>query len=418
MLLYNILLTLALPWMWARLFWRARAEPEYAERMPERFGLLPRHLPKDAVWFHCVSAGETIGAAPMILKLRERLPDVPFLVTTTTPTGAARAKALLGDAVAHCYAPYDFPWAVERFLRQVRPRALVLVETELWPNLVTRTAAHAPVYLINARLSARSHAGYARVPRLMQSILGSLSGALCQYGDTAERLRDSGLPASRAQVTGSVKFDIDLPPVFSSDKGVWIAGSTHAPEEEIVLEAHGRLRQRFPELRLLLVPRHVSRAPAVLRMATRRGMSARLQSEPAMPGSAPADVVVGDVMGTLARLYGEADVAFLGGSLDDTGGHNPIEAAVHGVPMVMGPERRNFEEVCERFERAGCLHLARGAEELANAVGALVEDMRRRREEGAAARQVVMENAGATLRTVDALHGWLMEAGPHHSTRA
>lgn len=417
MLLYNILLTLALPWMWARLFWRARAEPEYAERMPERFGVLPRHLPKNAVWFHCVSAGETIGAAPMILKLRERLPEVPFVVTTTTPTGAARARALLGDAVAHCCAPYDFPWAVERFLRQVRPRALVLVETELWPNLVARTAARAPVYLVNARLSARSHDRYARVPRLMQRLLGGLSGALCQYEDTAERLCDLGLPAERAHVTGSVKFDIDLPPVSPGGSGVWIAGSTHAPEEEIVLGAHRRLRQRWRQLRLMLVPRHASRAPAVLRLATRRGMSARLQSESALPDSAPVDVLVGDVMGTLARLYGEADVAFLGGSLDDTGGHNPIEAATHGLPMVMGPERRNFEEVCERFEKAGCLHLARDAQELANVVGSLIEDANRRRDEGAAARQVVMENAGAMLRTVDALHRWLTETGASHLDR-
>lgn len=418
MLLYNVLLTLALPWMWARLFWRARTEPEYAERVPERFGVVPRHLPKGAVWFHCVSAGETIGAAPMILKLREQLPEVPFLVTTTTPTGAARARALLGDAVAHCCAPYDFPWAVERFLRHVRPRALVLVETELWPNLVARTAARAPVYLINARLSARSHDRYARVLRLMQRLLGSLSGALCQYEDTAERLCDLGLSAHRAHVTGSVKFDIDLPPVSSGERGVWIAGSTHAPEEEIVLDAHERLRQRFAGLRLMLVPRHASRAPAVLRMATRRGLSARLQSEPALPGSMPVDVLVGDVMGTLARLYGEADVAFLGGSLDDTGGHNPIEAAVHGVPMVMGPERRNFEEVCDRFERAGCLHLVRDAEDLAGTVAGLIGDADRRRDEGAAARQVVMENAGAMLRTVDALHGWLTEAASRSSTRA
>ncbi len=415
MFLYNVLLTLAMPWMWARLLWRARAEPEYAERMPERFALLPRHLPKHAVWFHCVSAGETIGVAPMILKLRERLPDTPFLVTTTTPAGAARAQALLGDAVAHCCAPYDFPWAVERFLRHLRPRALVLVETELWPNLVARTATHAPVYLVNARLSARSHARYARVPRLMQRMLGSLDGALCQYEDTAGRLCDLGLPARHAHVTGSVKFDIDLPPVSPRETGVWIAGSTHAPEEEIILEAHERLRQRFPELRLMLVPRHASRSPAVLRMATRRGLTAQLQSEPRPPGSAPVDVVVGDAMGTLARLYGEADVTFLGGSLDDTGGHNPIEAAVHGRPMVMGPQRRNFEEICRRFEQAGCLHLASDARKLAEVVAALIEDPSRRRDEGAAARQVVMENAGATRRTVNALHDWLTEADARNS---
>ena len=230
---------------------------------------------------------------------------------------------------------------------------------------------------------------------------------LCQYEDSAERFRDLGLPAARAHVTGSVKFDIDLPPVFAKDAGVWIAGSTHPPEEEIVLDAHQRLRSRFPHLRLLLVPRHVTRAPAVLRMATRRGLCARLQSS---TSEEPADVVVGDVMGTLRGLYGAADVAFLGGSLDATGGHNPIEAAVHGRPMVMGPQRRNFEEVCRRFEEAGCLHLARNAEELADAVAERIANPGRRQREGAAARQVVMDNAGATRRTVDALCGWLTAA--------
>ncbi len=404
MFLYNLLLTLALPWMWGRLWWKARAEPEYAARMPERFGILPSHLPKNAIWFHCVSAGETIGAAPMIRELHGRLPDVPILVTTMTPAGAARARALLGDAVAHCRAPYDFPWAVDRCLKQLRPRALVLVETELWPNLVVRTAAKAPVYLINARLSARSHARYAIVPRLIGRVLGNLSAVLCQYEDSAERFRDLGLPAPRAHVTGSVKFDVDLPPVFAKDSGVWIAGSTHPPEEEIVLDAHERLRSRFPHLRLLLVPRHATRAPQVLRMATRRGLSARLQSN---ASEEPVDVVVGDLMGTLGGLYGEADVAFLGGSLDDTGGHNPIEAAVHGRPMVMGPERRNFVEVCRRFEAAGCLHLAHNAEELADAVAECIANPGRRQREGAVARQVVMDNAGATQRTVDALRGWL-----------
>ena len=400
MFLYNLLLTLALPWMWARLWWKARAEREYAACMPERFGILPSHLPKHAIWFHCVSAGETIGAAPTIRELHSRRPDVPILVTTMTPAGAARARALLGDAAAHCRAPYDFPWAVDRCLKHLQPRALVLVETELWPNLVVRAAATAPVFVINARLSARSHARYALVPRLMRRVLGSLRAVFCQYEDSAERFRDLGLPTARAHVTGSVKFDIDLPPVVANASGTWIAGSTHPPEEEVVLDAHERLRTRFPHLRLLLVPRHVTRAPGVLRLARRRGLSARLQSS---ASEEPVDVVVGDVMGTLADLYGQADVAFLGGSLDDTGGHNPIEAAAAGRSMVMGPERRNFEEVCRRFEDAGCLHLASNAEELAAAIGERIGDPERRQREGAVARQVVMESAGATRRTVDAL---------------
>ena len=408
-LLYQMLLVLALPWVWLRLFVRARREPAYRHRRPERFGHVPAGLSTGSIWFHTVSAGETNAAAPVIRAVQQRFPDDAFLVTTMTPTGSARVKALLGESVEHCYAPYDYPWAVARFLGRVRPRALVLMETELWPNLVARTAASgARVYLVNARLSERSFRGYRRVRSLVGPMLGDIDGIVCQYEDTAERFRALG--ANAVEVAGNVKFDAESPPdhfgvgdLGFGDAPVWIAGSTHAGEEEIVLDAHRRLRRRFGELKLILAPRHPERAGSVAETATNRGFSTGLLSE--RPDG--VDVLIGDVMGTLPHLYPHAQVAFVGGSLDRTGGHNPIEAAVHGLPFAMGPAIHNVQEICERFAAAGCFHPVLDADELAIAVGELLADPCRRRREGESAQGVVAANRGARQAVVDRLCEWL-----------
>ena len=408
-LLYQVLLILALPWVWVRLKVRARREPAYGQRRGERFGRLPAGLSTGVIWFHTVSAGETNAAAPVIRAVQERFPDDTFLVTTMTPTGSARVKSLLGDAVEHCYAPYDYPWAVARFLRRVRPRALVLMETELWPNLVEQTASSgASVYLVNARLSARSYRGYRRLGPLVRRMLSRIESIVCQYEDTAARFRSLG--ASSVEVTGSVKFDAEMPPdgfgvgdLGFADAPVWIAGSTHGGEEETVLEAHRKLYDRFPEVGLILVPRHPERAADVARLVSDRGFSTGLLSD----RPTGVDVLVGDVMGTLAHLYPHAGVAFVGGSLDGTGGHNPIEAAVHGLPVLMGPTRHDVEEICARFSSAGCFHSVADADDIARAVGELFADPVRRAREGELAKGVVDANRGARRAVVNRLCGWL-----------
>ena len=411
-LLYDILLLLALPWVWARLFVKARREPAYRERIGERFGFTPAGVSAGVIWFHTVSAGETNAAAPVIRAVKDRLPGETILVTTMTPSGSTRVRTLLGDIVEHCYVPFDYPWAVRRFLARVRPKALVLMETELWPNLVAQTAGGgAAVYLVNARLSARAHRGYRRIAPLTRRMLRCLDRIVCQYEDTAERFRSLG--AAAVEVTGSVKFDAELSPdPFSfSDPGfgdapVWIAGSTHPGEEEIILDAHLRLLDKHSDLRLIVAPRHPERAPGVARLFADRGMSVGLLSERARG----AQVLIGDVMGTLAHLYGFADVAFVGGSLDETGGHNPIEAAAHGMPVIMGPARFKIEEICARFEAAGCFHPIAGADDLARVVGQLLADLDRRVREGRLARVVVERNRGARQALVDRLCEWLGEA--------
>ena len=403
---YNLLLLLALPFVWLRLIARVRSEPAYAERRGERWGRVPESVGRDVVWFHTVSAGEAIGAAPTIRALRARMPEQRFLVTTTTPAGSEQVIERLGDIVDHCYAPYDFPWAVARFLRRVEPRALVLMETELWPNIIRGAKRRGAVTsLVNARLSERSARRYAHVSGLTRAMLRDVDHLFCQYPETARRFEALGADNAKLEVTGSIKFDLDIPPDLDSevarlgrewtpDRPAWIAGSTHPGEEEVVLSAHAELLHRFPNLLLVLVPRHPRRADDVAALCVRAGQSsARLSGS--LSGEKKPNVLIVDVMGQLLYWYGVAEVAFLGGSLVPVGGHNPIEAAVHGTPMLMARYRFNFAEITQQFADAGCLGLVDG-ESLAGAVADLLADSELRATQGRKAREVINANRGAS----------------------
>jgi 3-deoxy-D-manno-octulosonic-acid transferase len=409
-LVYGAALWLALPAVWARLVWRGHADPAYQPRRSERFGRVPADVPEGPIWFHTVSAGETIAAAPLIRALRAEFPDVPFLVTTMTPTGSAQVARLLPAGVAHCYAPYDFGFAVRRFLARVQPRLLVLMETELWPNLIGATAdRNVPVVAINARLSERSARGYARIRWLTRPMLQRLAWIACQYPDHVERFRSLGAPAERVEATGSVKFDLVLPRDHAArvaalragwrigERPVWIAASTHPGEDEVVLAAHRALTARLPNAALVLVPRHPERSEAVAVLAARAGFEVCRLSAGA-PASGRFDILLGDVMGELLYLYGLARVAFVGGSLAATGGHNPIEPAALGLPVLMGPHQFNFADVTQRFAEAGSLQTIRDDAGLVAAVARLLSDDELCGRLGAAARQVVAMNGGASER--------------------
>jgi 3-deoxy-D-manno-octulosonic-acid transferase len=414
-LVYQLMLLLAWPWVQLRLRWRARREPEYGVRVGERFGRVPESIPRGSIWFHTVSAGETIAAAPLIADLAAAFPAQPILVTTMTPTGSAQVLARLGRRVHHCYAPYDFPWAVRRFYDRVEPRLLVLMETELWPNLISQASTRGvPALLVNARLSARSARGYRRLGRLARDMLGRLRYVACQYPDHAQRFVELGVPEERVLTHGSVKFDVVLPEdhaervdVLRTRWGlqgapVWIAGSTHEGEEAMVLTAHRWLTAQQPGVRLILVPRHPSRADGVADLCRRHGFSVARLSQPA-PGDDRADVLLGDSMGELLYLYGLADAAFVGGSFADIGGHNPIEPAVCGKPVLMGPVTHNFADVVAAFRAAGCLQIVADAGGLGRALARLLEDPAGCAGLGERAREVVAGERGATERLRDLL---------------
>lgn len=407
-LVYNLLLVLSAPFVWLRLRVRAWREPAYAARRGERCGRVPAGISQGVVWIHVVSAGEANGAVPVVRGLSERLPGQRFLVTTMTPAGSAAVLHHLGDIVEHCYAPYDFPWAVARFVARVRPRILVLMETELWPNLIRATRrAGAPVAVINARLSRHSARGYARVGCLTRQVLADIDSVMCQYQDTARRFKALGAPAERVAVTGSVKFDWAPPPdsadsvarlarVWAQGRPVWVAGSTHPGEEAVVLGAQAALVKSFPNLLLVLAPRHPTRTADIERLCAGAGLTAARWSDGA-PGAVAPQVLLVDEMGRLAQLYGIADVAVLCGSFTPIGGHNPIEAALHGVPMLMGPHRFNWVEVERRFKARGCLGYV-AADTLADAVAALLADPAERERQGRAARETALLNRGAGAR--------------------
>ena len=417
--LYQSVLALVRPIVRWRAVRRARDIPGERERLEERFGQPPHGAPRGAVWFHAVSVGEVIAAAPIIARFGEAHPEVPILVTTMTATGAAEVSARLGSRVTHAYAPYDFRDAVERFLNALCPCLLVLVETELWPNLIGAAKARGiPVLMVNARLSARSARRYRLGGALVRHMLANIDHVACQYPAHARRFAALGVAVDRLSVTGSVKFDAKLPESLAARAAalrdryglgavpVWIAASTHAGEEALVLAAHQVIRARLPGARLILVPRHATRADAVAALCTTAEMSLGRFSAP-LSSDARAEVLLVDAMGVLLEHYALAMAAFVGGSLVPAGGHNPIEPAQLGIPVAMGLHVRNFVDVVDYFEQSDSLPPLRrplrrvgGAIELGQVMGDWLADPPSARAAGTEARQRVAHARGGSDRVI------------------
>lgn len=419
-LLYTGLLYLILPLALLRLYWRGRRDAGHRRRWRERLGIIPP-LPAGCLWVHAVSVGETRAALPLIRALLNRYPDLPLLVTTTTLTGSRQVREALGERVRHVYAPYDLPGAVARFLRQTRPRLAIIMETELWPNLLRQCAvAGIPTLIANARLSERSARGYARIRWLTASMLPDITLIAAQAEADAERFRALGAP--RVEVTGNLKYDLTLPDdllergrqfrqdLLGTHRAVWIAASTHAGEDEQVLDAFARLRARWPELLLLLVPRHPERFDGVAALCQQRGFRVVRRSEQRIC-TPEAAVFLGDSMGELLLFYATADLAFVCGSLVPTGGHNVLEPALLGLPVLFGPHMFNFTEAGERLLEAKAAWQVADAAELAGQVDRLLSDPALREDAGQRGRAVVERHRGALA----ALLGWietLLNQGP------
>ena len=406
-----------LPWLGVlNLLRRSLPEPEYRQRIRERFGYVAPELNAADVWIHAVSVGEVIAAAPLIESLISAYPQKQLLITSTTPAGSAEIQRRFGVEVEHCYLPFDAVRCVRRFINTVQPKTLLLMETELWPNLIREANRNGcSVYLLNARLSHRSAINYAKVKSLTNTLLAGIDHIVCQYQDTADRFESLGFFNDQLSVIGSVKFDLaisdellnhakDLKNTWRGDRLCWIAGSTHPTEEEIVLKAHLETRKKIPNLLLVLAPRHVHRCSSIIKLAESLGFKTSTLST---PPKGQADVLVVDQMGVLLSGYGMADVAFIGGSLQDTGGHNPIEPAVFQLPLLMGPNRVNFAEICRRFDDEGCLTTVNDAEEISEKLIQLLADEKQRRQQGLAALSVVEKNRGATAKQFQLVSNWL-----------
>jgi len=411
-LLYSALFYCLLPFIVLRMLWRSRGAPDYRRRLGERFGLFsPRvGLDQPAIWVHAVSVGEILAAVALIEQLLRELPGRPLVVTTTTPTGSDRVRALFGERVFHVYAPWDTPGAVRRFLRRTRPQLLLLMETELWPNMLHYShAGGCRILLANARMSGRSARGYARVEKLTRAMLGKLDTVACQSAADADRFVELGLAPRALQVTGSIKFDIELASELRERaqllraglamrlRPVVLAASTHRGEEEQILAAFALLRQQFSDCLLVLVPRHPERFEEVNSLCASAGWQVVRRSAGINP-QAGDDIVLGDTVGELLLLYGAATVAVVGGSLVDHGGHNVLEPAAWGVPVVTGPHMENFTAIADSLVAAGAMIRLDDTARLGACLVELLGQPERCRQMGSAGRQVVADNRGASQR--------------------
>lgn len=411
--LYTLIFTFALPFILLRLIWRGFRAPAYFHRWAERFGAAP-FLPNNTpvIWLHAVSFGEVEACRPMVQILRNELTDHQILITTMTPTGSARVKHLFGETVAHCYLPYDLPFAIHRFIKRTHPRFGIIMETEIWPNLLAICSAkNIPVVLANARMSERSAKGYQRFPTFISSTLQNLSLIAAQSEQDRQRFNALGADIKKVHAIGNLKYEISLPAslmeqaeamrtMWDINRPVWIAASTHEGEEEIVLNASRQIRSQFPELLVIIVPRHPERFDRVSALSQRAGYKTLRRSEH-RPCSSDIQVLVVDTMGELPLFYGTSDIALIGGSLVPHGSHNLLEPAALGRAIITGPHYFNFNEITEQFLQAGAAIKVTDSVSLAKTVINLLQDSKQRAEMGEAGLRLISNSQGASQRLLN-----------------
>lgn len=403
--LYSALLYLLSPLIWLRL--RRERLPGRSPR--ERLGRVKALAGERVLWVHAASVGEVITARPLIASLLRDYPEHRIVVTTMTATGAARVTALWGEAVTHLFLPIDFPGATRRFVRRVAPELAILIEAELWPNLLHACAqAGVAVAVVNARLGARRLARYQRFAGLSKEIFQTLAWVGARSGEDARRFRTLGVSARRINVTGALKYDLEVDEKSLAagerlrreigDRPVWVAGSTHEGEEAQLLDARALLERRCPGALLILVPRHPQRFDEVAALCRERGL-VTVRRSAGVPVEHGTAVYLGDTMGELMALYAAGDIAFVGGTLAPIGGHNLLEPAALGRPVVSGPSLEGQGEIACVLENAGALFAIESAEALAWRLAALFEDAAARCEAGRRGAAVVRANRGALTWT-------------------
>jgi 3-deoxy-D-manno-octulosonic-acid transferase len=413
--LYTLLMYLAMPLIVLRLLTRGMRYGNYHQRWPERFGFFKAPDLRGSIWVHAVSVGEVNAAEPLVKALRRDYPNAPLVVTTVTPTGSARVQQLFGDSVFHVYLPYDLPFSVHRFLKQVRPRLALIVETEIWPNLYFGCYRRGiPLMIVNARLSGRSLRGYAPMRALLRSALRCVRQIAAQSRTDAARYRLLGADPALVTVSGNLKFDMPVPEgaveagaAFRQQWGrlrpVWIAASTHEGEELAVLEAHLEVLQRLPDALLLIAPRHPERFRLVEHSVRSLGFNLSVRSTDRVAGESHQVFLI-DTMGELMQFFAAADLAFVGGSLVPIGGHNVLEPAALARPVLVGPHTFNFDEITLTLIRGGGAKRVLESRALGMEVLELLQDQPRCTQMGRQARVVFDSERGAVghvMRLID-----------------
>lgn len=416
--LYTLTMYLAVPVILYRLIARGLRYREYFGRWKERFGFFAAPGLEHSIWVHAVSVGEVNAAAPLIQALMRRYADRPFVITTVTPTGSERVQKLFGGRVFHVYLPYDLPASVERFLDRVRPAIAVIMETEIWPNLYHEChARRIPIVIANARLSERSLKGYGPVRPLARAAVRCATAVAAQSQADAARLLELGADPATLTVAGNVKFDMAVPSgldgagaaareYWGTNRPVWIAASTHEGEELPAIEAHTRVLKRFPDAILLVAPRHPERFRPVAQLCRQYGFRTKVRSEDDV-AARDTECFVIDTLGELLLFYAASDVAFVAGSLEPIGGHNVLEPAALGKPVLVGPHTFNFSEITASLIEDGAALRVDGAAALGDAVVRLFAEPQRREAMGRAALAAVERERGAVLRVLGIVEGIL-----------
>lgn len=407
--LYTILFYIATPFILLRLLMRSLRNPAYRHRWSERFGqVTPLKNPK-VIWLHAVSLGESIAAAPLVNALLEQLPNYTLVVTTTTPTGSAQIQKTFSNKVYHVYLPYDLPHVITRFLKRIRPKQVIFMETELWPNLLNKLQRHnIPTLVANARLSEQSLINYQRVIRLFKPLLSHL--IVCAQSEAdAKRFKHMGAKTENTFVTGNIKFDNPVSEKLIQQgqelQALWktrptlIAASTHEGEEVITLNAFKKIREQYPATLLILVPRHPERFDKVADLCVKSGYKIARRSKQQLPHEDTA-IYLGDTMGELKLLFAASDVAFVGGSFVPVGGHNLIEPASLSLPILTGKHLHNFIAVRDLLIDANALIIVENTEQFAEKVIQLFSDASSRDQYGARALGISEKNRGAINKTV------------------
>lgn len=414
-IVYTLLLALASPLLLFGLYKSKPNKPKFGSRWKEHFGITPKLKSNDKpIWIHAVSVGESIAATPLIKALKEQNPEQSILVTTTTSTGAEQI-AKLGDLVEHRYMPIDFGFAIKGFLKAVQPKQMLIIETELWPNTLHNVhKAGIPITVVNARLSEKSCQNYAKIQRLFNQLHPCLTQVLCQTDSDAERFERLGVEKKKLSVTGSIKFDIQiseqvkqqgqqLRAQLGNDRPIWIAASTHKGEDEQVLDAHRQVLKSHPNALLVLVPRHPERFDDVFTLCQQQGFNTvRRTSTHAVETN--TQVYLGDTMGEMLTLMGAADICFMGGSLigDKVGGHNVLEPAALGVPIINGPSFFNFKEIVHEMKQNNLIKIVKNEDELARAIVALIKDVAAHERITSELAHFMLANSGSLQRTTTA----------------
>lgn len=408
--LYTLGFYIALPFILARVLWRARKNPHTYKKFGERLGFYDFDPEPSSIWLHAVSYGEAVAAEPLIRKLKENFPKQRIVITTMTLTGGMRVQSVWknDNQIRHLYVPYDIPFAIKRFLNHNNPLIGIIMETELWPNLLFLAGKQKlPLVLANARLSPRSFSGYLKIKKLISPLLKNLTLVAAQSEQDAERFLSLGVPAKQTSVLGNLKFDI-TPPSKQIKEGeerkkelpfdhILVAASTHANEEEQLLDIFSRIQQKFPRSLLILVPRHPERFDEVANLCQRKGQKIVRRSANEFPQE-DTTVFIGDSMGELYFFYSMADIAFVGGSLVPVGGHNLLEPAALRLPIVTGPHLFNFTAISELLLKTETLHAVKDGEMLYQTLCHLLQNREYSRKIGMAGYKIFEKNQGATDR--------------------